>query len=123
MAVPPREDRFTVEASHAADALVLVLAGELDHDTAEPLRQALEAALADGAARVLVDFSDVEFCDSTGLNALLQGRLEAQKSGSRIEIAGLRPSIARMFRITGADGVFTVHPDMAGALADRPQTA
>ncbi|MGW6707709.1 STAS domain-containing protein [Streptomyces sp. NPDC054956] len=113
--------RFTLEVRHLPGATVLRLAGELDLDTAEPLREALEAAVAGGFERLLVDFSDVGFCDSTGLNVLLRARGAAAHTGARIEVVGLRRPVERMFRITGADGIFPVYADVAEALAGRPQ--
>ncbi|MFI8101382.1 STAS domain-containing protein [Streptomyces sp. NPDC086023] len=110
--------RFAVESRPVDGAVVLSLAGELDHDTAEPLREALTAALRTGAPRLLVDCAELSFCDSTGLNVLLRGRLEAEEAGARLELAGLPRPVARMFRITGAEQVFPVHADLATALAD-----
>ncbi|MFE6847703.1 STAS domain-containing protein [Streptomyces sp. NPDC057686] len=114
-------ERFTVEAQSLPGATVLVTAGELDHDTAEPLRHALDAAWRDGG-RLLVDLSRLDFCDSTGLNLLLSGRLAVQEAGGSLELIGLHPPVARMFHITGADRLFRVHPDMEAAL-DQPRRA
>ncbi|MFE2474862.1 anti-sigma factor antagonist [Streptomyces sp. NPDC059389] len=108
--------RFTVEAKSLPEATVLVTAGELDHDTAEPLRQALEAAQRDGG-RLLVDLSGLDFCDSTGLNLLLGCRLAVRETGGSLELIGLHPPVARMFHITGAERLFPVHPDLEAALA------
>lgn len=118
MASPPDGGRFAVDVRAVDDVVVLALSGELDHDTAEPLRAALDAALSGGARRLLVDFSGVRFCDSTGLNVLLHSRLAVREVGGRLELAGLRRPVARMFRITGADEIFPVHTDVAHALAD-----
>ncbi|MEV8535775.1 STAS domain-containing protein [Streptomyces sp. NPDC051211] len=116
---------FSVEATAAQDGgTVLALAGELDHDTAAPLREALAQLVGEAAApagqpprRLVVDCARLRFCDSTGLNILLRARQAAEDSGGALELAGLRQPVARMFRITGADGVFTVHPDLAAAYA------
>lgn len=108
--------RFTVAVQTVDGAVVLELAGELDHDTAQPLREALDAATARGG-RLLVDLTKLGFCDSTGLNVLLHSRLTAQEAGGSLELTGLRGSVARMFRITGADGVFPVYADVAQALS------
>lgn len=88
----------------AEESLVLTLAGELDHDSAQPLRGA-----------------DLRFCDSTGPNALLRGRLAAREARTRLDLAALRPPVARMFHITGAGAVFHVHGSVDEALADRPR--
>ncbi|MGW8777082.1 STAS domain-containing protein [Streptomyces sp. NPDC055796] len=112
-------ERFTVEAKSLPEATVLITAGELDHDTVEPLRQALDAAQRDGG-RLLVDLSGLDFCDSTGLNLLLSCRLAVQETGRSLELVGLHPPVSRMFHITGADRLFPVHTDVEAALA-HPQ--
>ncbi|MFB7864229.1 MULTISPECIES: STAS domain-containing protein [unclassified Streptomyces] len=96
--------------------VVLAVAGELDHDTAAPLKEALEAQ--DDGGRVVVDCSGLRFCDSTGLNVLLRARLRMLDGGGRLDLAGLRPPVDRMFEITGARTVFQVYEDAAAALAD-----
>lgn len=93
-------------------------AGELDHHTADLLREPLEAAVGDGATRIVVDCSQLEFCDSTGLNVLLGVRLKAEEVGGGVHLAGMRPMVARVFEITGADMVFTVHDTLEAALDD-----
>ncbi|MET9464019.1 STAS domain-containing protein [Streptomyces sp. NPDC006544] len=113
-------DRLVVDVRPVGGATVLALAGELDHDTAEPLRAALQAARAPGRQRLLVDFSRLDFCDSTGLNVLLRNRLAMQETGGSLELVGLHQPIKRMFRITGADGLFPLHPDVEAALANPP---
>ncbi|MER7949589.1 STAS domain-containing protein [Streptomyces sp. NPDC096079] len=94
--------------------VVLSLDGELDHETAEPLRNALGGA--SGAVRVVVDCSGLRFCDSTGLNVLLRTRLRLLAEGGRVELAGLRAPVERIFAITGALQVFGVYDDVDTAL-------
>lgn len=98
--------------------VVLEVRGELDQDTAPELRVLLDQALDTPRRRVVVDCTELEFCDSTGLNVLLGARLRAQSGGSVIELAALRPPVARMFEITGASTVFTVHDSLDAALAN-----
>ncbi|WP_370416895.1 STAS domain-containing protein [Streptomyces fradiae] len=107
------------------DTVVLALAGELDHDSAGPLRDALaEHDGSDGSGRdgfrIVVDCSGLSFCDSTGLNVLLRARLRMTEAGGRLDLAGLRPPVDRMFEITGARSVFRVYETVASALADAP---
>ncbi|WP_406511202.1 STAS domain-containing protein [Streptomyces sp. NBC_00161] len=110
------EERLAVDVKSLPGATVVALSGELDHDTAEPLRQALETAWQDGG-RLLVDLSRLDFCDSTGLNVLLHGRLVVREAGGSLELVGLHRPVERMFRITGADELFQLHADVEGALA------
>ncbi|MEU3407829.1 STAS domain-containing protein [Streptomyces sp. NPDC006670] len=116
MVMPGMEgERFSVAVRTVDGAVLLTLGGELDHDTAEPLRQALTAAAGQGG-RLVVDMSGLRFCDSTGLNALLHGRIAIEETGGSLELAGLGGPVARMFRITGADAVFPVHENVTQAL-------
>jgi stage II sporulation protein AA (anti-sigma F factor antagonist) len=109
--------RFTVSVGHAPDATVLRLVGELDRDTADALSAAFGTAFGAGTSRVLVDCQGLEFCDSTGLNVLLRARLAAADADSAVELSGLRAAVARLFEITGVDGVFRTYPTLADALS------
>ncbi|MFE5587157.1 STAS domain-containing protein [Kitasatospora sp. NPDC056531] len=98
---------------------IVTVAGELDRDSADGLRTALSGLVDDGIERIVVDLADLRFCDSTGLNILLRARLETEAAGLRLELAGLRPIVARLFEVTGADSVLRIHPDLAAALDSR----
>ncbi|MFF4185001.1 STAS domain-containing protein [Streptomyces sp. NPDC001691] len=111
--------RFAVVTRRLPEAAVLSLTGELDHDTAEPLRAALAEQIGT-PERIVVDCLDLRFCDSTGLNTLLRARAAAQAAGGSVELAALQPSVARMFEITGAHTVFRTHADLDAALAAGP---
>ncbi|MFI0829605.1 STAS domain-containing protein [Streptomyces roseolus] len=117
---PYRPGRFRVDVrpDRGRETVVVAPLGELDHDTVEPLGTALEKH-AD-AARIVVDCAGLDFCDSTGLNLLLKARARALEAGTRLDLAGLRPPVDRMFEITGALHVFQVYEDVRAALADDP---
>ncbi|MEV4949031.1 STAS domain-containing protein [Streptomyces sp. NPDC053755] len=123
-------ERFAVETLPGQEpgAVVLAVRGELDHDTADTLRAALDeqagavgdgAARGTGASRIVVDCTALTFCDSSGLNVLLRSRLQALEAGRSVELAGLRPPVSRMFEITGARSVFRVYEDVSEALTGR----
>ncbi|MEU2118775.1 STAS domain-containing protein [Streptomyces sp. NPDC058700] len=109
--------RLRVEVRTVDEEIELLApVGELDHHTSELLRAPLDDALEAGRSRLVVDCSGLEFCDSTGLNVLLGARLGAEAAGGGVHLVGMRPAVARVFQITGADAVFTVHETLATAL-------
>ncbi|MGH4029890.1 STAS domain-containing protein [Actinomycetota bacterium Odt1-20B] len=112
--------RLLVEVRQEGRSAVVTPVGELDHHTADLLREPLESCIAQGLVRLVVDCSRLEFCDSTGLNVLLGARLKAEAEGGRVHLAGMQPVVARVFEITGAEAVFAVHDTLAAALSDRP---
>ncbi|MFF3910638.1 STAS domain-containing protein [Streptomyces sp. NPDC001848] len=110
--------RLLVEVRQEGTSAVVTPAGELDHHTADLLREPLEDCLEKGFSRLIVDCSRLEFCDSTGLNVLLSARLKAESGGGGVHLVGMQPVVARVFEITGADAVFTVHDTLDAALAE-----
>ncbi|GAA2250473.1 MULTISPECIES: STAS domain-containing protein [Kitasatospora] len=105
---PTETGELTVSARPWVYGIVLTLEGELDHDSAGPLREALDEALRQSPEQLVVDCSGLAFCDSTGLNLLLRARLTAEAAGGRIVLTGPSPIVARMLEITGAQDVFQV---------------
>jgi anti-sigma B factor antagonist len=90
------------------------VAGEIDLYTAPRLHGELITALAGGGpARIVVDMSGVEFCDSTGMNVLLAAQRQAREGGGDVQLAGPRPAIRKVLQVTGLETVFTVLDDTA----------
>ncbi|NEC63096.1 STAS domain-containing protein [Streptomyces sp. SID9727] len=108
--------RLQVEVRTEGRSEVVTPVGELDHHTADLLREPLESAVEQGHTRLVVDCSRLDFCDSTGLNVLLGVRLKAEEAGGGVHLAAMQPVVARVFEITGAEAVFTVHDSLAEAL-------
>jgi anti-anti-sigma factor len=92
-----------------AGTVVCRLAGDLDLGSLAPVRTALERALASHSPLLVVDLAGVEFCDSSGLNLLLQVRMDAEAAGVVMRLASLTPAVSRVFELTGAVGVFSIH--------------
>ncbi|MFF1337499.1 STAS domain-containing protein [Streptomyces sp. NPDC058290] len=87
-----------------------------DLDLYSPCTRSLEAALSqhttgpDGPAEIVVDLSGCTFCDSTGLNVLLQARADAITRGRFIRLASPNPQFVRFLRRTGTIDLFTITP-------------
>src|SRR4051812_7190735 len=92
--------------------------GELDLATAPRLCAALDAARARRVRRLVVDLCGVDFCDSTGLRALIGASTELRVSGGRLAIACLPDSaVSRLFDLVGARETLRVCHSQAEALA------
>jgi anti-sigma B factor antagonist len=77
----------------------------------------LESALGRGTAVLVVDLLGVSFIDSTALGALIGGLRASRQSGTALRLVVSEPRILKIFEITGLDGVFTVAPTLAEAVA------
>jgi anti-sigma B factor antagonist len=94
------------------DHTIVTISGEIDLYTAPRLHSELAALLAEGMpARVVIDMSGVEFCDSTGMNVLLSCLRRARERGGELEIADPKPAVRKILQVTGLDSVFTLVED------------
>ncbi|SOB88556.1 STAS domain-containing protein [Streptomyces sp. 1331.2] len=105
---------FTARPRPWARGTVLALSGELDFDAAGGLRAAVDAALTGPGVVVVLDCAGLEFCDSSGLNAILRAQARAAADGSRIELARPRPLVLRMLELTGATDAFPIREAVPG---------
>ncbi|MET7732084.1 STAS domain-containing protein [Streptomyces sp. NPDC005402] len=99
----------------AATGPVLELVGELDYANVAELHAALgDLSLRPGQCLVL-DLSRLEFCDSSGITALIAARSNAQDTQADVALAAVPPNMLRVLRIVGLDQIFTIHPDTESA--------
>lgn len=115
----PSEGHVLVaETLRNGDVLVLTLSGEIDIATAPALRQDIAELVDHRVRRLLLDFSDVGFCDSTGLNVLLEFWRVLNDLNGTLALAGAPPNVERAVRITGLDLSIDLNPDLPTALTN-----
>ncbi|WP_411103184.1 STAS domain-containing protein [Streptomyces sp. cmx-4-9] len=90
---------------------VVQVAGELDHTTAPELRDLLVALPLQPGRRLVLDLARMEFCDSSGISALIVAYNRAQAARADIALAAVPAPTLRVLRIVGLDRVFGLYPD------------
>ncbi|MFF1868788.1 STAS domain-containing protein [Kitasatospora herbaricolor] len=105
---------FTATVRDSFAGPMVEAAGELDYDTAPRLRIVLRRALAARPAPqvLVVDLAGVTFCDSAGLNTLLQARRNAERQDMVLRLARPSDIVTRLLEMTGVDQVFPVDSDV-----------
>jgi len=87
------------------------------------LPPALDAVIAGGDAKIVLDLSAVEFIDSTGLSVLLNGLRQVNQRKGRMALVCTNPTVLRLFQITSLDVTFAICSDRATAIASVGQPA
>jgi anti-sigma B factor antagonist len=100
---------------------ILALAGEIDIATYQVLRVSLNDLRKDRIRRIVADFSDVTYCDSTGIGVLATVAKSLIDAGGWLQVAGLRPAVAEIFGIAGLTSVIPTFPTVELALANAAQ--
>ncbi len=78
------------------------LSGEIDHHSARPVRETIDAAITKTAPKELVlDFSEVTFMDSSGVG-LVMGRYKLSvQRGCKTIVAGLKERDKKIMLMSG----------------------
>jgi anti-anti-sigma factor len=115
----PRTQLLVEElASESDSGTVLRVHGELDINTADQLRRVVAPQLAAGG-RLVLDLSQVTFCDSTGLAVLVGFHKRLAAAGGELELRSPVQRVRHLLMITGLNRVFRVVVDDGDEAAAR----
>ncbi|MEV2250980.1 STAS domain-containing protein [Streptomyces sp. NPDC050147] len=104
---------------------VLRVSGEMDLVTSPVVRQRVHDAVADGRHSLVLDLSDVLFCDSSGVGVLIATRRLFRSCQGRLRLilpaqgAEDGSHVNRVLAALGVRRLFEVFPDVAAAVDDE----
>jgi anti-sigma B factor antagonist len=105
--------------SEARDSVTVVAPeGRLDMDSAPDLRDHVKQLVDTGVTRIVMDLSEIDFVDSSGLAAIISALRTVRQAGGTIHIARPSREVQLLLEITLLDQVIRPYPDIEGALAD-----
>lgn len=105
---------MNLKAETRAGVLVVHVGEErIDAAVAIQFKDRMREIAVQPSERVLLDLSEVRFIDSSGLGAIV-AVMKALAPARRLELRGLTPTVAKVFRLTRMDSVFTIHPPATG---------
>ncbi|MFD9943915.1 STAS domain-containing protein [Nonomuraea sp. NPDC059023] len=82
---------------------IVRLTGEIDIFTSAALRRRLLSALGSSTSVLVLDLSQVSFCDASGLAVLVGIQHRARPLGITVALTAPRPFMSRLLRMTGLD--------------------
>ncbi len=100
-------ETLRVVAQRSAERLHVRLHGELDMGCSDLLTAAFAAVDLAGVTSITVDLGDLQFVDSTGVQAFLQIRARQMQAGRRVRFERPRPPVQRVFRVLGIEALLT----------------
>lgn len=106
-----------ITVSNQNDVTVLALQGRLDGLASPQLEQRLDALLAAGTRKVVLDCAALTYVSSAGLRVFLGGAKKLKSAGGRAAFAALTPAVHEVFELSGFLEVLAVHPSAAAATA------
>jgi anti-sigma B factor antagonist len=101
---------------------VVVLDGELDIATAPDLGQRLEP-LAGAGRHLLLDLTDLRFCDAAGLRLFLRLHKQATAAGGSLHLAAPGRPVSRVISVARLSDVVPVSASVAEVMATLEEVA
>ncbi|GAA1288355.1 STAS domain-containing protein [Saccharothrix xinjiangensis] len=98
----------TAVATHHRGTPVVVMTGEVDSTTVEPVRHHLFDQLDLRPPGLVVDLSGVSFIGSTGLHVLTEAATRAELSGTTLAVVARHRAVLLPMRLTRLDREVTV---------------
>lgn len=114
-------DELSIDLKTENDGKTLVfkLRGSLDLATAPTIRAALAEATEKESHELIVDLTQLEFLDSTGLGVLIGAHRRAVEHGGAFRLIITDGPISRLLNITGLVAVFAVYHSLEDAQRDK----
>lgn len=98
------------------EATVLVPVARVDSATAKAFEAKVLQVVNSGAARVVIDFSELDYISSAGLRVVLVGA-KMTRAPRKFVLCGMKPHIREIFDMSGFTKILSIQPDRAAAAA------
>jgi len=112
------ETRTTVDAISGPggqSVTVLRFSGDISSSSREPVLGAWQNI--SGGGPVLLDFTKVDYINSSGIALIIQMLMEADKTGRKVAAFGLTPHFQKVFTMVGIAKYAGLYQDQSSAVA------
>jgi stage II sporulation protein AA (anti-sigma F factor antagonist) len=91
-----------IELEPNRKTLIVRLKGELDHHTAEAVKQRMESAIEQNQLKhIILSLKDLNFMDSSGLGVILGRYKQITAKGGKMVVCDINPAVYRLFEMSG----------------------
>ena len=95
---------------------VFVLEGRVDSGGSVEMDETLQAAVAQGKKKLVLDMAQVTYINSAGLRTLADVLTQSRNTGGDLRLVALNPKVERVFKIIGFDKFFDTYDSVDDAL-------
>ena len=107
-----------INAREADGIMILQMDGEIDINTSPEVRKAFEAMIKQQQKKILLNFSQVSYIDSSGLATLVEMLQRLKRYEGILRLSNLSDKVKALFEITKLDRLFSIFTQEDEALKD-----
>ncbi|MDC2960259.1 MULTISPECIES: STAS domain-containing protein [Streptomyces] len=104
-----------ISVRDAGTGPVWEITGALDYTTAPELCDQLTALTLRPGERLVLDLAGMDFCDSSGITALITAHNHTHAAQADLALAAVPPNTVRVLHMVGLDQVIPLYPDTDAA--------
>ncbi|MBU2102811.1 MAG: STAS domain-containing protein [Candidatus Omnitrophota bacterium] len=105
-----------IQQEKVNDVLVCIINGEVNITTSPELRKAFEKIIHDNQKKIIIDFTQVTYIDSSGLATLIEMLQRLRKIGGSLRLANMSQKVKNVFEITKLAKLFEIADTREAAL-------
>ena len=111
--------KFTAAVRRESSGSIIDLGGDIDRSAGVDLTAAYDEATlsGDGTDPVVLNFSQVDYINSTGIAVIVTLLARARSEGRQLRAFGLSPHYEEIFQITRLSDFMSIHHNEPEALA------
>lgn len=98
--------------------VLMTVEGRIDTTNYSEFEAEMNKVLGEGAEKVLLDCSGLNYISSSGLRVFLLTQKKMMASGGKFKLFGMQPAIKEIFDISGFSSIFSISENKELALQD-----
>jgi len=113
---------FSVTIRQAGPISLLDVSGRLTSFETGALRESISRLLKQDRKNVVLNLSELQYLDSSGIGELARVYVSVVKEGGQMKVVGLSPKVEEILKITQLYQVFPEFPSEEAALQSFPES-
>jgi len=105
------------EVAGKPDARIIRFIGDLDATNVDYITEKIFNYFSDGLVKLVADFKQLRYVNSTGLGVLLHFNKSAKEKGGCFKIVNLNENVYEIIEIIGATSLLDIYDEMDEAIA------
>lgn len=106
-----------LQFENSSDKLIVYMMGELDHHSAEEVRNKIDDRLdRHGIKNLILDFGGVSFMDSSGIGVVIGRYKKINSNGGKFCITNVGDGVKRVFELSGMFKIIKLYDSVKDAI-------
>lgn len=104
-----KEGKMKIDTENTGEITICKIEGEINIDNSHQLRRSFDDLAKQGVKKIIIDFSSLDYIDSSGLATLIEMFQRLKKIDGSLRLCGLNDKVRSVFEITKLNTLFCVY--------------